>query len=191
MRRATRRCGEPAAFALRVGEQTGAAAGSRGWRTQPYPRLARRRGWLSGRPAASRLPVAPGCRFPPSRSRSRLRGFPAIGAAGCVPAAHAAACERPARAASGRHRGRPRAGAARGEWRARLELGQEFGDVAALRRKRLRAPVAQGCFRSPGARSIIWKFSGRIIVPGFENRRNRLPGRFEMCCNFVGEPRSG
>ena len=38
---------------------------------------------------------------------------------------------------------------------------------------------AQGCFRSPDARSIIWKISGRIIVPGFENRRGRLPGRFD------------
>jgi hypothetical protein len=86
-------------------------------------RPARRRGPLSGRRAASRLPVAPGCGFPRSRSRSRIRGFPAIGAAGCVPAARAAACGRLARAASARHRGRPRAGAARGEW---LELGQEF-----------------------------------------------------------------
>jgi hypothetical protein len=34
---------------------------------------------------------------------------------------------------------------------------------------------AQGCFRSPGARSIIWKISGRIILPGFENRNGRLP----------------
>ena len=33
---------------------------------------------------------------------------------------------------------------------------------------------AQGCFRSPGARSIIWKISWRIIVPGFENRSGRL-----------------
>ena len=38
---------------------------------------------------------------------------------------------------------------------------------------------AQGCFRSPGARSIIWKISGRIIVPGFENRSGRLPGCFD------------
>src|SRR6266567_2355537 len=38
---------------------------------------------------------------------------------------------------------------------------------------------AQGCFRSPGAPSIIWKISWRIIVPGFENRSGRLPGRFD------------
>ena len=38
---------------------------------------------------------------------------------------------------------------------------------------------AQGRFRSPGARSIIWKISWRIIVPGFENRRGCLPGRFD------------
>src|ERR1700719_4094965 len=38
---------------------------------------------------------------------------------------------------------------------------------------------AQGCFRSPGARNIIWKISWRIIVPGLENRSGGLPGRFD------------
>ena len=38
---------------------------------------------------------------------------------------------------------------------------------------------AQSCFRSPEARSIIWKISWRIIIPGLENRSGRLPGRFD------------
>jgi len=38
---------------------------------------------------------------------------------------------------------------------------------------------AQGCCRSPGARRVIWKISRRIIVPGFQNRSGRFPGRFD------------